>query len=63
MISKKEILITFNQKPSNLDTSGGGDSISKSIINFLLKKKIKVNYKLSKKSNVIFINNAKSFFF
>jgi len=63
MISKKEILITFNQKPSNLDASGGGDSMSKSIINFLLKKKIKVNYKLSKKSNVIFINNAKSFFF
>lgn len=63
MISKKEILITFNQKPSNLEASAGGDSVTKSIINFLLKKKIKVNFKLSKKSNLIFINNAKSFFF
>jgi hypothetical protein len=56
-------MITFNQKPNFTDAAGGGDNFSKNLIKFLEKKKQRVNFKLSKKTKLIFINNSKSFFF
>lgn len=56
-------MITFNQKPNFIDAAGGGDNFSKNLIKFLEKNNQQVNFKLTKKTKLIFINNSKSFFF
>jgi hypothetical protein len=63
MKSKKKLIVTFNCIPSKNEASGGGDNMVKFLISYLMKKKIDVNFKLSKKTDLVFLNNAKSFFF
>lgn len=55
--------ITFNQIVTAEKPSGGGNAWGRQFIEYLKKKKYKVNYKLSKNTDCIFINNSKSFFF
>ena len=60
--SKKKI-ITFNQIPVADGSAGGGNNWSNQFIKYLKKRKYQINYKLSKETSCIFINNSKSFFF